>query len=83
MLPKAMAERFNRAGQHFDSFHFERAGVVRLRGQAAGLLEFLPEIGAFSVAPRDQDSTCHLRDAFPLDLSGLCHAIVSKIRGSD
>jgi hypothetical protein len=24
-----------------------------------------------------------LRDAFPLDLSGLCHAIVSKIRGSD
>ena len=46
----------------------------------SGVLQLLLQAGAFPVAPRDQDSACHLRDAWPLDLSGLCHASVSKIR---
>ena len=68
-----MPERLHGAGQRFHSFHFERAGYGCLGGQAAGVFQLLDEVRALPISPRDQDSACHLRNAFPLDLSGLCH----------
>jgi len=79
----AVAERFHRAGQRFHSFHFERAVKQRFGGQAAGVLQLLFQKGVFPVAARDQDSNCHLRDAFGWGVSGLCHATLSKIRRRD
>jgi hypothetical protein len=83
LLVVAVAERFHRPGQRFHSFHFERAGKLRFGGQAACVLQFLFQEGVFPVAARDQDSNCHLRDAFGWGVSGLCHATLSKIRRRD
>jgi hypothetical protein len=54
-----------------------------LRSQILGVLQLLPQAVAFTIAPRAQDSTGHLRDTFPLNLSGPWHGSLSKIVGGD
>lgn len=73
VLAAATPERFYRARKHFHCFHLEGTGVRRLGSQAASVFQLAAKTGGLAAVPSYEDSTRHLRDAFPGELRGLCH----------
>lgn len=75
--------RFHSSRKGFQAFHFESAGAIGVRAEAAGVIESAFEAGAVAAFPGEQNPSGNLGYIFLEGELGLRHVSVSRIRAGD